>query len=479
MIFPTITFFLFFVTLLAVLVTIRKHEVQKLFLFAGSCVFYMWWNPAFILLLLGSTIIDYYIARRMDAPNSQEVRRILLTISIVANLGLLGFFKYANLFQDGMFWLVGIFGEKPSWTTLNIVLPVGISFYTFQTMSYTIDVYRRQLPASRSLLDFALFVSFFPQLVAGPIVRAADFLPQLQKPAKMCFDRTAFFLFLRGLAKKVLVADNLGQFVDAVFIRPGDWPSSIVLLATLAFAIQIYCDFSGYSEMAIALARMLGYELPVNFDRPYFATNPIMFWRRWHISLSTWLRDYLYIPLGGNRYGIWTTCRNLMITMTLGGLWHGANWNFLWWGFTHGVALLVHRGWVALKQRYSKLAILQTSMLYRIVCCMMLNVFLLLTWIMFRVGNLSEMQTALKKVLFFDFNFQIANIGLGDLSFFSMVGIIVAFIAAHSYGSVRSGIDLWLVRLRFPHVLMAAAGIGVLLTLFWPTTSRPFIYFQF
>ena len=224
---------------------------------------------------------------------------------------------------SNLLFIMKLAGRDPGWVDLNIILPVGISFYTFQTLSYTFDVYARRLPASRSPLDFALFVSFFPQLVAGPIVRAATFLAQLERPTNLRIDRVAFFLILRGLAKKVLFADNIAVFPDAIFADPSGWSSTVIVLATVAFSVQIYCDFSGYSDMAIGIGRVLGFDLPQNFARPYFARSPRQFWSRWHISLSTWLRDYVYIPMGGSRSGEWNTRRNLMLTMLLGGFGTG------------------------------------------------------------------------------------------------------------------------------------------------------------
>ncbi len=268
-----------------------------------------------------------------------------MSLSIAANLSILGFFKYFDFFADSFARLLSTFGMEADWPTLNIVLPVGISFYTFQTLSYTIDVYRRKLDPTKSFLDFALFVAFFPQLVAGPIVRASHLLPQILRPRRITSPEidAGLFLILWGYFKKVVIADNVGLIANQVFGDYGQYQGIDIVIGTLAFAVQIYCDFSGYTDIARGLCKLMGFDLMLNFRLPYLADSPSDFWQRWHISLSSWLRDYLYIPLGGNRHGELATYRNLMITMLLGGLWHGAAWTFVIWGAYHGVLLCVYR----------------------------------------------------------------------------------------------------------------------------------------
>jgi len=339
MLFYTPEFLIFSLCLLSVLLFVNRSTPRKGVLLVASYVFYMWWNPAFVLLIIFSTAVDFVVGGRLAAEERLKRRRFWLALSIVSNLGLLGIFKYLGLFMETAKYLAELSGQPVSWEAIHLILPVGISFYTFQTLSYTIDVYRRSIPATRNPLDFALFVAFFPQLVAGPIVRASVFLPQLRDRIRLSCDADTFFLILRGLAKKVLIADNVALFADAIFAQPGDWPSLVIWVATLCFAVQIYCDFSGYSDIAIGIARILGFQLPLNFDHPYFARNPSEFWRKWHISLSSWLRDYFYISVGGNRRGSAATHRNLMSTMLVGGFWHGASWNFVFWGFLHGTML--------------------------------------------------------------------------------------------------------------------------------------------
>jgi D-alanyl-lipoteichoic acid acyltransferase DltB (MBOAT superfamily) len=344
MLFNTADFAWFFA---AVLLSLRAlpHRAQNRFLLLASYVFYGAWDWRFTGLLALSTLVDFAIARALYREDAPRRRRALVVVSLVVNLGILGYFKYAGFFADSLRDLLSAFGVEVPPFALQVILPVGISFYTFQTLSYTIDVYRRQLEPVRNLLDFALYVAFFPQLVAGPIERGARLLPQVLAPRRFGLEAlgSGGWLILWGLFKKVVIADNLGRLVDAVF-APGAAPSGgELLLAIHAFSIQIYCDFSGYTDIARGSARILGFDLMLNFRLPYFATSPADFWHRWHVSLSTWLRDYLYIPLGGNRSGRTRTYRNLLITMVLGGLWHGAAWPFVLWGAFHGLLLCLHR----------------------------------------------------------------------------------------------------------------------------------------
>ncbi len=344
MLFNTVQFAAFFVGLLVVYWSLPQRFRTPLLLL-GSYFFYGCWDPRFLGLIALSTIVDYVAGLRI-AGSSSGTGRAWLFLSVVTNLGLLGFFKYFNFFAANLQELLGAVGLSVSMGTLDVILPVGISFYTFQTLSYTIDVYRKQLSPTRNFVDFAVFVSFFPQLVAGPIERAKALLPQVSRKKVFSWKdlESGFELMAWGLFKKMVVADNLAGIVDHVYGGAvADQTGLQVLLATYAFALQIYCDFSGYTDVARGAARCLGFELRLNFFLPYFATNPPDFWRRWHISLSSWLRDYLYIPLGGNRGGSFRMYRNLCLTMLLGGLWHGAAWTFILWGAFHGAILVIHR----------------------------------------------------------------------------------------------------------------------------------------
>ena len=334
--------FLVFLPLVALVFFRLRHGQRWAWLLAASYFFYMWWKPAYAVLIFGSTVVDYFVALKMAETGSRGAKRALLGVSLAVNLGLLFTFKYLDFFNDALtdgLALAGIAWDAPE---LGLLLPVGISFYTFQTLSYTIDVYRGRLEPRRHFGTFALFVSFFPQLVAGPIERASRLLPQLETEVHP--DRARFVeggkRILWGMFKKVVVADRLAIYVDAVYADPGAHEGLTLILATYLFAFQIYADFSGYSDMAIGSARILGYDLMENFKRPYFARNISDFWRRWHISLSTWFRDYVYIPLGGNRVGPLRWHVNLMIVFVVSGLWHGANWTFIVWGALHGAYLI-------------------------------------------------------------------------------------------------------------------------------------------
>lgn len=347
MLFNSLEFLLFLPFVLVVYHNLN-HRWQNRFLVAASCFFYASWDWRFLFPLLASTTIDYWCAKKMEtqmaAGEPKEARKRYVVFSVVTNLGLLGFFKYYNFFSENLHVLLGRMGMEVDPWTLNVILPVGISFYTFQALSYTIDVYRGKTHATDSFWDFFLAVLYFPHLVAGPIQRAQNLLAQVTTPRQTSAQQVVdgIHLMFWGFFKKVFIADNLAPLVNQVFSSPS--PDGFeTAMATYAFCFQIYCDFSGYTDIARGVAKLMGFEFMLNFNLPYFATNPQEFWTRWHISLSTWLRDYLYIPLGGNRNGESNTYRNLMLTMVIGGLWHGAAWNFVLWGFYHGSLLAIHR----------------------------------------------------------------------------------------------------------------------------------------
>jgi alginate O-acetyltransferase complex protein AlgI len=343
--FTTGAFFVFLPVVLVVyhLLGSRAHKYR--FLLAASWLFYMSWNPWFIGVLVLATAVDYAAGRLIESAATPRRRRAWLTLSLVSNLGLLAVFKYTNFFVDSSLSLAHAVGWPVAEWPYRVLLPLGISFHTFQGISYTVDVYRGQIRAVRSFWDFALFVAFFPQLVAGPIVRAVEFLPQMEAPPRVSAQQVAEGLhwFLLGLFKKVFLADRLAHFVDPIFANPSAFDPATQRWAVLAYAAQIYCDFSGYSDIAIGCAKWFGFELPRNFNFPYLARSMADFWRRWHMSLSSWLRDYLYFPLGGSRRGEVRAHVNLMVTMALAGLWHGASWNWVLYGVYTGVVLCLHR----------------------------------------------------------------------------------------------------------------------------------------
>ena len=334
--------YLAFLGLLALLFWRLQFRAQNWLLLGASYLFYGWWDWRFVLLLAASSFVDFHVARALDRTQAERHRKTLLILSITVNLSVLGFFKYFNFFEDSFYQFAPALGlDNLPRAFIRIVLPPAISFYTFQEVAYIVDVYHRKLKAAQSLIDYAVFVALFPHLIAGPIQRPAHLLPQVQQPRVWNADRAfdGLLLILEGLFRKVVVADNCALVANAAFGGKFGSPNTMaVVLGTVAFAFQIYGDFSGYSSIARGSAQVLGFHFAVNFRQPYLAQSLQDFWRRWHISLSTWLRDYLYIPLGGNRHGSFRTYRNLLVTMLLGGLWHGANWTFVVWGGLHGWA---------------------------------------------------------------------------------------------------------------------------------------------
>ncbi|HMP71826.1 MAG TPA: MBOAT family O-acyltransferase [Kiritimatiellia bacterium] len=399
MLFNSIDFVLFFAVVYGLYLVLR-HRAQNWLLLGASYFFYGCWDWRFLSLILISTLVDYVCGLKIHEATRPGTRRGFLVLSMVSNLGLLFFFKYFGFFAESAQVLFQRLGMELDWVTLHFVLPVGISFYTFQTMSYTIDIYRRELKPTRDLLDFAVFVAFFPQLVAGPIERARHLLPQVQLRRVLTYPmiREGCWLILLGYFKKVVIADNMAPLVATVFDHPDQAYGLSILAATVAFAFQIYGDFSGYTDIARGISKLMGFDIMLNFRMPYFALNPQDFWKRWHISLSTWLRDYLYIPLGGNRGGTVFTYRNLTLTMLLGGLWHGAAWHFVAWGAYHGLLLVGHRLLLPI------LSLIQPTSLIgqRVWHWVRLTGFFGLTcfgWMLFRVESLADVPVLLSNIV--------------------------------------------------------------------------------
>ncbi len=379
MIFHSLDFVIFFVATVAIY-WLLPRRAQNLLLLVASYFFYGYVHPWFLILIAASTIVDYCAARGMERWPSH--RKHFVWLSIGSNFGMLGFFKYFNFFVDNVHHALAAVGLAPSLPALRIVLPVGISFYTFQALSYTIDVYRGELRARRNLLDVAVFISFFPHLVAGPIQRASFLLPQVEAPRRFSLDRarTGLLLICWGFFKKLVIADNVGVIANKVFALndPSFW---VLWSGVFAFAIQIYADFSAYTDIARGTSRWLGFELTQNFDHPYMARSPADFWRRWNISLSSWFRDYVYIPLGGSRVAGWMWMRNVMATFLLSGLWHGASWNYVLWGLYHGVLLVVTRTRRSdRREPAARLAVLQIPAMFALT---------MIGWLLFRETSLA------------------------------------------------------------------------------------------
>jgi alginate O-acetyltransferase complex protein AlgI len=479
MLFQTYQFLIFFIILLLVLSFFNKESSRKRILVCFSYLFYMYWNPFFIFLLLLFTSFNYVSGNLIY--KSQRKKGILI-FSVVFNLSILIFFKYFHFLKENIETLFQFGGYRLDWPTYEILLPIGISFFTFEAISYNVDIYKKEIAPAASLLDFALFISFFPRLISGPIVRPSEFLPQLNEPKKIKFESTSLLLITKGLVKKVLIADNLSVFVDTIYKTPELYPSIIIWIAAIGFTVQIYCDFSGYTDMAIGIARILGFQLPTNFKRPYFASNPSDFWKKWHITLSSWLKDYLYIPLGGNRKGAFSTYRNLFITMLLGGLWHGASWNFLLWGAIHGILLIVYKIYYESRIFRSISTLIQKHSLQRlskIASILFFQYLIVISWIPFRIESTDQMLITLKKFILFDFKFSIINIGLGSLNLLNVLAILAIFLFIHYYSYKKTGIEHQFSGLKPYQVTILYSVLGLMFLIFWPSNQSAFIYFQF
>lgn len=449
----------------------KNLKLQNVLLVISSYVFYGWWDWRFLLLIILSTVVDYLIGQRLETEEKQSKRKALLWTSFIVNLGFLGFFKYYNFFLENFVDAFSLFGMQINANSLNIILPVGISFYTFQTLSYTIDVYRKKLEPTKDFIAFSVFVCFFPQLVAGPIERAGNLIPQISKKRifKESFFKEGIVQICIGLFRKIVIADTLDNYVDIVYGDITLYNSSSILLATFFYTFQIYFDFSGYSDIAIGTAKLFGIKFKQNFNLPYFSKSLTEFWRKWHMSLSFWLRDYLYISLGGNRRGIKITYRNLMVTMLLGGLWHGSSWNFIIWGGIHGVILIIEK---LLNSKIKSKTINNLSFFgYPITF-----IIVLFSWIFFRAENLESSIFAISKIFQFNLSFPIfSNINIMSNSI--LVLCIGLLFDSYLYFKKVNLEDLG-SKLNLSKIIVLCSVIIVLINLFY-SNANDFIYFQF
>lgn len=442
-------------------------------LLVASYVFYGWWDWRFLFMILGSSLLDYWIGLRIAGTENPSRRRAFLGLTLAANLSLLGFFKYFNFFARSFAGLLSGFGLHASWTTLHIVLPVGISFYTFKTLSYNIDVYRRQCPAHRNLLEFLTFIAFFPELVAGPIMRATNLLQQFVQPRvfDVSLAKDGMRQMLWGFFQKVVVADGLSQYVNTAFAPTGTAHGAQLLLATYFFAIQIYCDFAGYTNIAWGVARLFGFTLVRNFNYPYFSRNIAEFWQRWHISLSTWFRDYVYIPLGGNRATLPRIILNILITFTISGLWHGANWTFVAWGLLNGlyfVPILLRRHYWGIEEASSK-----TTAQWRDLPSILLVFHLaLIGWIVFRAQSLAH-AGRIFTVIATDFDVRAFLSDAPNLKLLAAVLLVAEWVQ-------RSKVHpLQIESLPRPVRWFAYNAVVLAILMLGTFEDTPFIYFQF
>lgn len=477
MLFNSYIFLVFLVIVLPIFYLLPKKIYKNLFLLVASYFFYGYWDWRFCFLLAISTVVDFFIGLIMERTENQTKRKVLLLISMCVNLGILGFFKYFNFFIDSFSAMAGIFGLNLDYLHLNIILPVGISFYTFQTMSYTIDIYRKKLKATHNFIDFALFVSFFPQLVAGPIERAAHLLPQLTVKLKPSRDQVkkGIVLIVTGMFKKVMIGDTAGRLVDHILSQQEYYVSVELLCALVLFSLQIYADFSGYSSIARGTSKLLGIELMKNFEQPYLSSNITEFWRRWHISLSSWLKDYLYISLGGNRLGKIRTYINLFATMLLGGLWHGASWNFVIWGGLHGLYLAVHKiilGKKKIKGEYNYTGVM--SLITYVLKVLMTYILVLFTWLFFRLKTFNDVVYFFTKMIHWERSEYALRFVVITLSFAAMTFLFDFF----QYYTKK---HTFILLARGKAVKAAILAALLLVTLFYmlQATPLPFIYFQF
>jgi alginate O-acetyltransferase complex protein AlgI len=464
--FVSIPFALLLLIVLALLLMVRAPWPRKLILLAASCSFYAYWDWRFLGLLAAVTVIDFSISRLLVAARAQSQRRLLMAISVITNLSILGFFKYFDFFINSLNVALSPVGWHLQ--TLYIILPIGISFYTFETLSYVIDVYRGVAAPAASLLDYAVFITFFPRLVAGPIMRAQQFLPQLTRGIEITPDNlvAGTQLFLQGMVKKVVVADNIATFVDRIYATPAPFSSVTVWLAVLAYSVQVYCDFSGYTDMARGIGRMLGFELPMNFNLPYVSQSLSEFWQRWHISLSTWLRDYLYFPLGGSRRGRVRGYLNLMVTMLLGGLWHGASWNFVIWGGLNGLGLLIERAVFGSRRRVSSWHAPRAwaQAVAVLVVVSIIRVF-------FRSPSMSAALAVFEKMLFIN--------SRGLVWIYTPALLPVAVVVLGGLLLRTLNISVPTLTIRRPYTWAALSATVLLIYFTAPLHVSPFIYFQF
>jgi alginate O-acetyltransferase complex protein AlgI len=465
--------FVGFFAVVYVVYRLLGHRAQNVWLLAASYCFYAAWDWRFSGLLAASTLVSFAAGQALDRPALKADRRRargVLWAALAFNLIVLGFFKYAGFFVDSAAAVLSSIGFDTGRPALAIILPLGISFYTFMAMAYVVDVYRGEMPAVHSLVDYALFVAYFPHLVAGPILRAPALMPQFAAPrtVRAADLSTGAWLIATGLFKKIVVADNLSPMVDAVFAPEFRAAGGDVVIATYAFALQIYGDFAGYSDMARGLSQLFGIELNVNFRFPYFVTNPREFWRHWHISLSTWLRDYLYKPLGGSRGGTWATNRNLLITMVLGGLWHGAAWSFVLWGAYQGVWLVAHRGyeaWRGARAGTSRLAQAGAWLIAIHLVCY--------GWLLFRARSFDQIRSMTWALLT---DWRVSPEVVPEIR--TLVGCALPLLLLHGYEWWRD--DLLAIP-KLPIVARYAVygAVAYMILLFGSFGGSQFIYFQF
>jgi D-alanyl-lipoteichoic acid acyltransferase DltB (MBOAT superfamily) len=472
--------FLIFFPVVTILFFALPPALRRVLLLAASSLFYMVFIPGYVLILYAIILVDYAAAFCIDRSEGFR-RRSWLAVSLVANIGLLAVFKYYNFFNDQLVFVTNAIGWGHALPALTLVLPIGLSFHTFQAMSYTIEVYRGRVAPERNLLTYALYVMFYPQLVAGPIDRPFNLLPQLglDRPFDEARVTAGLQLMAWGFFKKIVIADRVAMYVNAIYADPGSHAGMPLLVATYLFSVQIYCDFSGYSDIAIGAAEVMGVDLMKNFDRPYWSRSVGEFWRRWHISLSTWFRDYLYLPLGGNRVSPARWCLNILAVFAVSGLWHGANWTFVVWGALHGIYILVSRWSLGLRERISGWLGLAADHPLRVACQVFVTFNLVsFAWIFFRASSLRQAFSIVWHILTPDFDPRLRQTGFSGFELLVALGAIATMEAVHWLqirGPLRARLARAPVHLRWSLYY----GTVMALILFGTFNSRQFIYFQF
>lgn len=480
MLFNSLLFAVFFPTVV-ILYFLIPYRFRWFLLLMASYYFYMCWRAEYIILIILSTAIDYFAALAIEKTDSKTKRKCFLSLSLFTNLGLLFLFKYYNFFSGSLSLLfnhINIFYQTPSF---KLLLPVGISFYTFQTLSYTIDVYLGKQKAERHLGIFALYVSFFPQLVAGPIERSTNLLPQFYKKNDFSYERVRSGLIQMawGFFKKIVIADRLALYVNEIYNHPTVYSGAPVILATYFFAFQIFCDFSAYSDIAIGSARVMGYDLMRNFDRPYFSKSISEFWKRWHISLSTWFRDYLYIPLGGNRTSKWKWYRNLFLTFFVSGIWHGANWTFVLWGALHGFYLIFAIWTQEIRAKISSFTGLSRySTLHNIYKTVVTFHLVLFSWVFFRANNITDAFILLKNMLAINWHKLGINVELGKEELILTLLFIAIMEIIHLIQN-RIRVSEWVFNRHTGLRWAFYCGLSIIILVFGEFGQKEFIYFQF
>ncbi|KAB8152141.1 MBOAT family protein [Kordia sp. TARA_039_SRF] len=487
MFFNSLDFAIFFPIVFVLYWFFSKNLRQRnIFILAASYFFYGFWNWKFLSLIIISSFVDYFIGKELYKTEAKKKRKLLLYGSLLVNLGFLIYFKYFNFFIESFVDAFNLFGKELQIETLNIILPVGISFYTFQTLSYTIDIYKGKLKPTNDIVAFFTFVAFFPQLVAGPIERASHLLPQFFKKYTFNYEqvKSGIILMLWGLFKKMVIADRLALLVNETYNNVGSYSGIEFIIGTIFFAFQIYCDFSGYSDIAIGISRTMGFDLMKNFERPYFSKSITEFWRRWHISLSTWFRDYVYIPLGGSRNGKYRTYFNLFMVFFISGIWHGAAMTFVIWGAIHGIIIVLEKATGKFRKKmFASIHLTKDNVFGKIFFITITFVIVCFAWIFFRANSLSDSMVIIEQIFSFGSSGKsvVSELGLNQVEFYASLAFIVFMLSfewSHKKWNLSALLQQQNIFIRWSVYTISAIAI-IILGVYGSFNESEFIYFQF